>query len=132
MNMEIEYIQLVGKQSFHTGIDLAGEWHTNIMSVLDGKVVSAGVQGAYGNCVKIEHQYKDETIYSLYAHLAEIKVYEGQDVKQGNVIGTQGGDPVRDNNPGTSTGSHLHFEIRKSARGDFQNPRNYLYGGDSS
>ena len=65
MNLEIEYIQLVGKQSFHTGIDLAGEWHTNIMSVLDGKVVSAGVQGAYGNCVKIEHQYKDETIYFI-------------------------------------------------------------------
>ena len=79
--------------------------------------------------MKIEHTYKDETIYTLYAHLAEIYVSNGQEVKQGNVIGIQGGDPERDNNPGTSTGSHLHFEIRKSAGGDYQNPRNYLYGG---
>lgn len=132
MSLETECIQLLGKvNSFHTGIDLAGEWHSNIISVLDGKVVYAGVLGGYGNCVKIEHTYKDETIYTLYAHLAEIKVYNGQDVKQGNVIATQGGDPELDSNPGSSTGSHLHFEIRKSAGGDFQNPRNYLYGGGS-
>ena len=86
MNLVIEYIQLLGKQSFHTGIDLAGAWHSNIISVLDGKVVFAGVSGGYGNCVKIEHNYKDETIYTLYAHLAEIKVYEGQEVKQGNIM----------------------------------------------
>lgn len=99
MNLAIEYIQYLGKQSFHTGIDLAGVWHSNIISVLDGKVVFAGVSGGYGNCVKIEHNYKDETIYTLYAHLAEIKVYNGQEVKQGNIIGLQGGDPTRDENP---------------------------------
>lgn len=132
MSLEIEHIQLHGNPNFHTGIDLAGAWHTEILSVLDGKVVFAGVLGGYGNCVKIEHTYKDETIYSLYAHLAEIYVNNGQEVKQGNVIGLQGGDPNKDNNPGTSTGSHLHFEIRKSTSGDFQNPRNYLYGGGSS
>ena len=132
MSLETEFIQLLGEvNSFHTGIDLAGEWHTNIMSVLDGKVVLAGVSGGYGNRVKIEHTYKNETIYSLYAHLAEIKVYEGQNVKQGNIIGTQGGDPTKDENAGNSTGSHLHFEIRKSKGGDFQNPRDYLYGGGS-
>lgn len=132
MNLEIGYIRLHGIPSFHTGIDLAGAWHTEILSVLDGKVVFAGVLGGYGNCVKIEHTYKNETIYSLYAHLAEIYVYDGQEVKQGNVIGTQGGDPVKDKNAGNSTGTHLHFEIRKNESGDFQNPRNYLYGGGSS
>lgn len=132
MNLEIERTQLYGIPSFHTGIDLAGVWHTEILSVLDGKVVFAGVLGGYGNCVKIEHTYKNETIYSLYAHLAEIYVYDGQEVKQGNVIGTQGGDPVKDKNAGNSTGTHLHFEIRKNESGDFQNPRNYLYGGGSS
>ena len=69
------------------------------MTVLDGQVVFAGVLNGYGNCVKIKHLYKDETIYTLYAHLAEIKVYEGQEVKQGNIIATQGGDPNRDKNP---------------------------------
>ena len=132
MNLEIERTQLHGMPSFHTGIDLAGAWHTEILSVLEGKVVFAGVLGGYGNCVKIEHTYKNETIYSLYAHLAEIYVYNGQEVKQGNVIGTQGGDPVKDKNAGNSTGTHLHFEIRKNKSGNFQNPRNYLYGGGSS
>lgn len=75
---------------------------------------------------KIEHKYKEETIYSLYAHLAEIKVYQGQTVTQGNIIGTQGGDPNRDNNAGTSTGSHLHFEIRKMQVGIFKLMETYM------
>lgn len=118
---------VTGKQSFHTGIDLAGAWRSNIMSVLDGKVVWAGVKSGYGNCVEIEHNVNNETFYTFYAHLARIDVTEGQEVKQGNVIGTQGGDPNKDPNPGYSTGSHLHFEIRKSMNGDFQNPRSYLF-----
>ena len=117
---------LTGKQSFHTGIDLAGKWHSNIMSVLDGKVVFAGVKPGYGNCVEIENQLDVETIYTLYGHLARIDVVEGQEVKQGNVIGIQGGDPTKDPNPGYSTGTHLHFEIRKSMNGDFVNPIIYL------
>lgn len=119
---------VTGKQSFHTGIDLAGTWRSNIMSVANGKIVFAGVKTGYGNCVQIEHTLEDGTkYYTLYAHLARIDVIEGQEVLQGNVIGTQGGDPKRDPNPGYSTGSHLHFEIRKSKNGDFQNPRNYLF-----
>lgn len=117
------------KQSFHTGIDLAGQWHSNIISVKDGTVVFAGVQRGYGNCVEIEHTDENgNTFFTLYAHLAKINVVKGQSVVQGNVIGTQGGDPKKDPNPGYSTGSHLHFEIRLSLRGDFQNPRPYLYG----
>ena len=115
------------KKDFHTGIDLAGAWRSNIMSVLDGKVVWAGVQTGYGNCIEIEHQVDNETFYTFYAHLAKIEVLEGQEVKQGNVIALQGGDPNRDANPGYSTGTHLHFEIRKSKSGDYQNPRQYLF-----
>lgn len=118
---------VTGKQSFHTGIDLAGAWHSNIISVLDGKVVWAGVQRGYGNCVEVEHSVNNETFYTFYAHLARIDVTEGQEVKQGNIVGIQGGDPKRDPNPGYSTGSHLHFEVRKSKNGDFQNPRSYLF-----
>ena len=89
------------KPSFHTGIDLAGAWHSNIMSILDGTVVFAGVQGGYGNCVEIEHIVADETIYTFYGHLARIDVPEGQEVLQGSVIGLQGGDPNRDANART-------------------------------
>lgn len=120
---------VTGKQSFHTGIDLAGAWHSNITGVEKGSIVFAGVQQGYGNCVEIKHTTESgTTYYTFYAHLARIDVVEGQEVEQGTIIGIQGGDPDRDPNPGYSTGSHLHFEIRMSQNGDFVNPREYLYG----
>lgn len=120
---------ITGKQSFHTGMDIAGAWHSNITAVEKGKIVWAGVQSGYGNCVEIEHiTTSGTTYYTFYGHLARIDVTEGQEIVQGTVIGIQGGDPNRDPNPGYSTGSHLHFEIRMSKNGDFINPREYLYG----
>lgn len=120
---------VTGKRSFHTGIDLAGTWHSNITAVEKGKVVFVGVHQGYGNCVEIQHTATSGTIYfTFYAHLARIDVIEGQEVQQGTVVGIQGGDPNRDPNPGYSTGTHLHFEIRMSQSGDFINPREYLFG----
>lgn len=122
---------VTGKQSFHTGLDIAGEWHSDIMSVEKGTVVFAGVQSGYGNCVEIEHQNKDgKTYFTFYAHLARIDVVKGQEIVQGSVIGIQGGDPKRDPNPGYSTGSHLHFEIRMSISGDYLDPKNYLFSNE--
>lgn len=120
---------ITGKQSFHTGIDIAGAWHSNIMVVEKGTVEFAGVQRGYGNCVEIKHTTSSGTIYyTFYAHLARIDIVKGQELDQGTVIGIQGGDPNRDPNPGYSTGSHLHFEIRMSLNGDYINPREYLFG----
>ena len=68
-----------------------------------------------------------ETIYSFYAHLSRIDVKEGEKVTQGQVIGLEGGDPTTDDNPGSSTGHHLHFEIRKaSGYGNDIDPNKYL------
>jgi len=63
--------------------------------------------------------------YSFYAHLSRIDVAQGQTVSQGQVIGLQGGAKT-DPGHGSSTGSHLHFEIRLSSNGNFQNPREYI------
>ena len=91
---------VTGKQSFHTGIDLAGTWHSNISSIEKGKVVWAGVQRGYGNCVEVKHSTENGTVYfTFYAHLARIDVMEGQEIQQGTVVGIQGGDPNRDPNP---------------------------------
>ena len=91
---------VTGKQSFHTGIDLAGTWHSNITTVEKGTVVWAGVQRGYGNCVEVQHSTVNGTIYfTFYAHLARIDVMEGQEIQQGTVVGIQGGDPNRDPNP---------------------------------
>ncbi len=118
---------LDGSSSFHSGIDLVGKHNANIYSIADGEVTYAGVQSSYGNCVEIKHVVQGETIYSFYAHMALIDVKVGDKVKQGDVIGLEGGDPITDPNPGRTTVHHLHFEVRTgSGYRNNVNPRLYL------
>lgn len=101
---------------FHTGIDISCYTHRdNVLAIADGVVTFAGSQNGYGNCIEIKHEFENETIYSFYAHLFSINVYEGKKVLQGDIIGNEGGDPYTDPNPGNSTGHHLHFELRKAS-----------------
>jgi murein DD-endopeptidase MepM/ murein hydrolase activator NlpD len=97
-------------QGGHPGIDLA--YTTNktpdIYAVADGTVdlvKTIDTSGGYGNMVYIKHS---DTLYTLYAHLQEAKVQQGDQVKQGQVIGI--GDST-----GQSTGGHLHFEVRSGS-----------------
>ncbi len=69
---------------------------------------------SYGNCVKLDH---GDGVETLYAHLATVKVKNGEQVAQGQVIGTMG-------NTGNSYGTHLHFEVRKD--GSRIDPTPYL------
>ncbi|WP_290773207.1 M23 family metallopeptidase [Anaerofustis sp.] len=104
---------ITGKKTKHNGLDIGAKWHDKIKATSDGVVVETGTdKGGYGNYIKIKHKYD---IYSFYAHLSKVKVRKGQKVKQGEWIGNEGGDPIRDKNPGSSTGHHLHFEIRTSS-----------------
>ena len=106
---------ITGVVDKHTGIDISGIHHTEILAVSDGEVTFAGVQNGFGNCIEIKHVVNGETIYSFYAHLSKINVKSGDKVTQGEVIGLEGGDPETDPNPGNSTGHHLHFEIRNAS-----------------
>jgi len=120
---------IFGKEDFHTGIDISGVWHDKIISVESGVVTFSGIQNGYGNCIEIKHKVEDKEFYTFYAHLSKRYAVVGQQVIKGNVIGLEGGDPVKDENAGTSTGHHLHFEIRtKSGYGSTVNPRQYLFG----
>ena len=111
----------------HTGIDIAGTHHAQVLAVADGEVTFAGVQNGFGNCIEIKHIVNGETIYSFYAHLSKLNVKAGDKVSQGTVIGLEGGDPESDPNPGNSTGHHLHFEIRNaSGYGNDVDPTNYI------
>ena len=106
--------------------DLVGEHHTEILTIADGVVTYAGVQNGYGNCVEIKHNINGKTLYSFYAHLSKIEVKVGQKVEAGEIIGLEGGAET-DPNHGTSTGHHLHFEIRTaSGSGHSINPNDYI------
>jgi murein DD-endopeptidase MepM/ murein hydrolase activator NlpD len=105
-------------QPLHTGIDIAnphGQIGDNISSLLPGKITYAEeLSWGYGKHIIIDH---GDNITTLYAHLSQINVTTGQDVKSGQVIGQEG-------STGWSTGPHLHFEVR--VFGIPVNPRTFL------
>lgn len=91
-----------GRLAFHAGMDFSGPAGTEIHATGDGKVISAGWAGAYGNAVDIDHGFG---VTTRYGHMSKIGVSVGQMVKTGDVIGIQG-------STGRSTGPHVHYEVR--------------------
>ena len=102
-------------ESFHKGIDIAGNIGDDVMAAIDGEVTySQYNDGGYGNLIIIKHE--DEMI-TYYAHLSDIYATVGDIVKKGDIIGALG-------NTGFSTGPHLHFELRVNE--EPVNPAEYL------
>jgi murein DD-endopeptidase MepM/ murein hydrolase activator NlpD len=89
-------------QQVHLGFDLAVSAHTPVVAANDGKVVWAAPLGIYGNCIVLDHGY---ALQSIYGHLSEIGVKEGEAVKRGQVIGKSGAT-------GLAGGDHLHFSMQ--------------------
>ena len=89
------------KWSFHTGIDVGADGGTPIYAAADGKIISRGWIGGYGETIIIDHGDGSKT---LYAHMSSRSVSAGQTVYQGQAIGVTG-------STGNSSGPHLHFEI---------------------
>jgi murein DD-endopeptidase MepM/ murein hydrolase activator NlpD len=91
---------------YHPGIDFKGAKGDPVHVTADGKVVFTGRKGGYGNCIIVQHKNDFQT---LYGHLSHINVEEGQSVSTGDVIGKVG-------STGRSTGTHLHYEVRKNGK----------------
>jgi murein DD-endopeptidase MepM/ murein hydrolase activator NlpD len=98
----------------HYGIDLSCSVGTPIYAADGGVVTMSGWNGAYGICIKINHENGYET---LYAHNSANMVSVGQRVFKGQRIGSVG-------NTGRSTGPHCHFEIKHN--GVNVNPSAYV------
>ena len=105
---------VTGLPSFHGGVDFAASYGTGIKATRSGEVIVKTYNSSYGNYIIIDH---GNGIASLYAHMSGFNVSIGQEVSQGSVIGFIG-------STGSSTGPHLHFEIR--VNGTRVNPMNYL------
>ncbi len=88
-------------ESYHLGTDLAKIKNMPIVASNDGIVVMSSELGIHGNAIMIDHGYG---ITSLYAHLSEQYVKEGDTVKRGDIIGKTGAT-------GLAFGDHLHFGI---------------------
>ncbi|MGR3635390.1 MAG: DUF5930 domain-containing protein [Shimia sp.] len=103
----------------HKGTDFAAPYGTPIHVTADGVVSHAGWLSGYGRLIKVKHANGVET---RYAHLAKIRVQEGQRVSRGTVIGDMG-------NSGRSTGTHLHYEVRLNGRA--VNPMTFIKAGQN-
>lgn len=94
---------VTGETSVHSGIDLAAEPGTAVVSAADGVVRTAQYSPTYGNYVVVEHS---GGLTTLYAHMVKLLVEEGAAVQAGTHLGAVG-------STGLSTGAHLHFEVRQ-------------------
>jgi murein DD-endopeptidase MepM/ murein hydrolase activator NlpD len=103
---------------FHSGVDFAAAGGTTIVASADGRIVRAGWNGGYGQYTCIYHgTYQGKGLGTCYAHQSQILVGNGQQVRRGQMIGRVG-------TTGSSTGNHLHFEVRLN--GTPVQPLNYL------
>lgn len=93
---------LTGEESFHTGVDLAAEYGTEIGAFADGVIDYIGESPVYGLYLQIEHQ---GGLTSFYAHCSELLVQQGQVVTAGETVALVG-------DTGEVTGAHLHFELK--------------------
>lgn len=105
-----------GFSFYHKAIDIANKAGGPILAADSGTVIVAGWPDGYGygNRVMIDH---GNGFVTLYAHMLTIQVRAGQRVNRGDLLGQMG-------STGRSTGTHLHFEIRRG--GSLDNPLGYL------
>ena len=103
-----------GAPDFHPGLDISADRGAPVHATADGTVTFAGVSGAYGNLVTIDHGFGLET---RYGHLSRLDVRAGARVARGDAIGAVG-------STGRATGPHLHYEVRVNDR--LLNPLQFL------
>lgn len=99
----------------HGGMDIAGSIGTPILAAAAGTVVEAGPEPGFGRWVRVSH---DDGTTTVYGHIHEALVSQGQRVQAGQPIATVG-------NRGDSTGPHLHFETWDAA-GNKMDPKQWL------
>ena len=118
---------VAGASVNHKALDI-GVNYVPLYAPADGYIVCAqsGYFG-YGNFIQIKHS---NNLYTCYGHLSKINVSVGQTVKRGQQIGVTGGRPSDGYKyAGTSSGPHLHFEVRTGVGSASRvNPLNYITG----
>ena len=88
--------------SIHRGVDIVVPTGTPVYAMSSGEVRFTGTMTDFGLVVWVDH---GDAILTIYAHLSEILVVEGQRVTKDEAVGLSG-------ESGNATGPHLHFEIR--------------------
>ena len=110
---------ILGYERFHAGVDLGAAAGTPIVAAADGRVLSAGWAGGYGQAVAIAHASGIET---KYGHMSRIAAYAGELVHRGDVIGYVGstglstGPPAFRSDEGRPSGEPAVDRSRRARR----------------
>ena len=86
----------------HEGLDIAARIGTPVYATADGIVSQSQYMEGYGKLIVIDHGYGYKT---YYGHNSRLLAKVGQRVKRGDMIAAVG-------NTGSSTGAHVHYEVR--------------------
>lgn len=97
---------ILGKIKMHTGIDWSAARGTPVVAAAAGRVTFAGVKLEYGRTVVVDH---GGGLQTLYAHLADIWIKDGDCVAKGARIGGAGAT-------GLASATVVHFEVRRDGR----------------
>lgn len=108
---------ITGQRALHEGIDFIAESGTPVHAAASGVVSFAAFHPTYGYLIEIDH---GAGLLTRYAHCSKLVVKQGEFVKRGAKIAEVG-------STGRSTGSHLHFEVRRD--GKALNPARFLRAG---
>ena len=95
-----------GSRDFHAGLDISADTGEPVRATADGLVVHARRNGAFGNLVVLDHGFG---IGTRYGHLSRFAVFDGQNVRKGDIVGYVG-------STGRSTSAHLHYELLLNGR----------------
>jgi murein DD-endopeptidase MepM/ murein hydrolase activator NlpD len=95
-----------GRETFHKGVDFAGNLGSDVVAVAAGVVTWAGERSGYGKLIEINH---GDGYSTRYAHNQRALVSVGETVKRGEPIALMG-------STGHSTGPHVHFEVLRNGR----------------
>ena len=99
----------------NSGVDYTNSEVFDIISILDGSVISVKEDNILGTTVEIRHS---NDLISVYQSLSEVSVKEGDEIIQGQIIGKSGTSNIN-----KDLGNHLHFELYY--KGTIVNPEEY-------
>ncbi len=103
-----------GLYSFHGGTDIGCPMGTPIGAFASGTVDYIGEDDAFGKYLQLDH---GNGVKSFYAHCSKVYVHKGQNITMGETVAEVG-------STGTSTGPHLHLELKYN--GTNLNPAYYI------
>ena len=121
-NTALKYNSTLKQWEAHKAVDIKGADDADVLAACDGEVLSITSTYLSGTVVTIKHANNLQTVYSSLS--SEVKVSQGDKVKQGQIIGKVSSSAKNESNDG----NHLHFEVlHNNVKVD---PNLYINSGD--